>query len=68
MINEDRLPDDNFPMLMQKDTLSSYLGISVDTIDKFVAYEGLSNARWRPGSVKKAWFIKTKVNEWRDNL
>ena len=68
MINEDRLPDDKFPMLMDKKTVAKYLGVSKSSVDIFLLNNNLSAAAFEPSKVKRNFFIKTKVNKWLEEL
>lgn len=68
MINEDRLPDDKFPMLMDKKTVAKYLGVSKSSVDVFLLNNNLSAATFEPSKLKRNFFIKTKVNKWLEEL
>lgn len=67
-INEKRLSDSKFPMLMDKKTLSDYLGVSKSSIDVFILNDGLDVASFESSKLKRNFFIKNKVNEWLEGL
>lgn len=67
-INENRLSDSKFPMLMDKKTLSDYLGVSKSSVDVFILNDNLSAAAFEPSKLKRNFFIKTKVNKWLEEL
>lgn len=67
-INEKRLSDSKFPMLMDKKTLSDYLGVSKSSVDVFLLNNNLSAATFEPSKLKRNFFIKTKVNKWLEEL
>jgi hypothetical protein len=67
-INENRLSDSKFPMLMDKKTLSDYLGVSKSSIDVFILNNNLNAAAFEPSKLKRNFFIKTKVNKWLEEL
>ena len=67
-INENRLSDSKFPMLMDKKTLSDYLGVSKSSVDVFLLNNNLSAAAFEPSKLKRNFFIKTKVNKWLEEL
>lgn len=67
-INEKRLSDSKFPMLMDKKTLSDYLGVSKSSVDVFILNDGLDVASFESTKLKRNFFIKNKVNEWLEGL
>lgn len=67
-INQNRLSDSKFPMLMDKKTLSDYLGVSKSSIDVFILNDGLDVASFESSKLKRNFFIKTKVNKWLEEL
>lgn len=67
-INENRLSDSKFPMLMDKKTLSDYLGVSKSSIDVFILNDGLDVASFESSKLRRNFFIKNKVNEWLEGL
>lgn len=67
-VNENRLSDSKFPMLMDKKTLSDYLGVSKSSIDVFILNDGLDVASFESSKLRRNFFIKNKVNEWLEGL
>lgn len=59
-----RLPDSQFPMYMDKQTASDYIGFSVKTLENAIQLKGLSIAVEEIPHVQKVWLNKLKVNRW----
>lgn len=68
MTIENRLPDNKFPLLMDRKTVAEYLGFSVATVDKAVKYGGLDKAMTSPSYLNRTYYIKPKVNKWVEGL
>lgn len=67
-INENRLSDDKYPMLMDKKTVAEYLGVSKSSVDVFLLNNGLDVASFESSKLRRNFFIKNKVNEWLEGL
>ena len=64
-----RLPDSQFPMLMDKETLKDYLGIkSWSSIESLIVNDGLDQASFSPKKLGRKLFNKVKVNQWLEGL
>lgn len=59
-----RLPDNQFPMYMDKKMAAKYIGFNVKTLENAIQLKGLSIAVEEIPHVQKVWLNKLKVNRW----
>ncbi|CAH0419244.1 hypothetical protein [Periweissella ghanensis] len=63
-MTEQRLADDQFPRLMNKQTVAKFLGIGQNTLESLIKYDGLNEAAFKPSNLNNTMFIKQRVVEW----
>ena len=63
----ERIPDNQFPMLMDKETLYRYLGPNKSVVDDYIQL-GLDKAIKRRKKDERQFFSRRLVNKWLDTM